>query len=259
MEFLVVRSGWYKDPKRMAVVKVINTLWDLLTVPEGVKVITKETSPTFWANERKRFGYHFYRYWSAWEEWKYCPSQYLAIVDIDVVPLRKDALVRLYSFLKEKVKDQSCVVTREPIAFAHDLWLSGDHSRGGLFLTPSEGFLILSGQVVPLVLQSECFHFLTSPLSVRVYGVKTKVGPYFADWWNHESENIRYFPYLKVMCLPETILVTDDRQKLPKVIQNRTDTCFFHPCSFVDNPQIFEGVISVLRSFLFGDGGVESI
>jgi len=258
MEFLVVRSGWYNDPKKMAVVKVINTLWDLLVVPDGVKVVTKETPPTFWANERKRFGYHFYRYWSAWEEWKYCPSQYLAIVDIDVVPLRRDALVRLYSFLKEKIKDQSCIVTREPIAFAHDLWFSRNHSRSGVFLTPSEGFLILSGQAVPVVLQSECLHFLTSPLSVRVYDMNTKVGPYFVQW-NHESMNVRYFPYLKVMCLPETILVTNDRQKLSEIIQSRTDICFFHPCLPVDNSQFFDGVISVLRSFIFGNGGAHII
>jgi len=257
MEFLVVRSGWYSDPKKMAVVKVINILWDLLTVPEGVKVVTKETPPTFRANERKQFGYHFCRYWSAWEEWKYCPSQYLAIVDIDIVPLRRDALIQLYSFLKAKVKDQSCIVTREPIAFAHDWWFSKDLSRSGLFLTPSEGFLILSGQAIPLVLQSECLHFLMSPLGIKIYDVNTKVGPYFAHYWNHESMNVRYFPYLKVMCLPETILVTDDRQKLPEVIQNRTDTCFFHPCLFIDNPQFFEGVISVLHSFIFGNGGVQ--
>jgi len=257
MEFLIVRSGWYKDPKKMAVIRVINTLWDLLIVPEGVKVITKEIPPTFWANERKRFGYHFYRYWSAWEEWKYYPSQYLAIVDIDVIPLRRDALVQLYSFLKEKIKDQSCVVTREPIAFAHDRWFSKDQSRSGLFLVPSEGILILSGQIIPLVLQSECLHFLTGPLDVVVYNTNRKTAPYFGCYWYHEAMDIRYFPYLKIVCLPKTILVTDDRQKLPEIIQNKTDICFFHPCLPVDDPQFFEEVISVLRSFIFGDGGVQ--
>lgn len=158
MELLIVRTGLYIDRRKQAVIDVITRLWERITIPDGVKVVTAPTPP-LWRTAKYRYNaFLYYKYWRAWQEWKECPAPFLAITDIDVFPTNNNALYALRDYLRS-LPGHIGMVTREPI---NCMAISNARNFiGSLAFTPSEGLLVVMRNYIPTFLLHQTQKYLT--------------------------------------------------------------------------------------------------
>lgn len=226
MEMLVVRAGYYLNKKRQAVVDMITRLWERLTIPNTAKVVTRQTPPLWWAGKYKAYGFHYYRYFAAWEEWKYCPAKFLVLVDIDVLPTHRGALYALLDYLKSLPPGVG-LVTRQLVAGLTP------PVEGSLTLSPSEGLWVIIDRYIPPVLLHQLQKFLVACSSFRQNYV-----------FKAEGQLVENLPPVPTVCFPSNLLTIVDAggSNLEEIAK---DTLFIHPAGDIANHNFLELVFQL--------------
>ncbi|MEM2460403.1 MAG: hypothetical protein QXV20_03970 [Candidatus Hadarchaeales archaeon] len=241
MKYLVVRSWYYHDPRARALISVVDNLWNLLEVPPSTKVVTKTIPKPWWNYNPKSRGFYYGRYWMAWEEWKYCPAQFLLVVDADVIPTNKKALVNLCNFL-DRIPPHIGIVTREVVVRVETLVGQRFVHTAGIGFMPSEGISVWQGKYIPSLFFSKVYQYLwvTSPHVKWAHGVDVSEGIYTCG-----------LPPIPMMTFPPEILVLIGTDTVvTEELFSKTN--FIHASGSVVRPEFAQVVFTALKRTIEG-------
>lgn len=241
MKFLIVRSRHYLDPRARAIIKVVDELWNLLEIPPSMKYVVKDIPPLWWNYNPKSRRFYYARYWLAWEEWKEHPTEFLLVVDADVVPTNKKALVKLREFL-EQVPPHIGIVTREVVTRVESMLGKRFVHTSGIGFMPSEGISVWRGKYIPALFFSKVFQYLwvTSPFVKWAHGVDVSEGIYTCG-----------LPPIPMMTFPPEILILigTDTYVEESFLEK---TNFIHPSGSVASVPYSQLVFTLLKRSLEG-------
>lgn len=241
MKFLIVRSRYYFDPRAQAIIKVVDELWRLLEVPPQTKVVTRDIPPRWWNYNILNQEFYYARYWLAWEEWKEYPAEFLIIVDADVVPTNRKALVNLCNFLNE-IPSHIGIVTREVVARVETLLGCRFLHTSGIKFVPSEGISAWRGKYIPPLILSKVFQYLwvISPYVKWSFGIDISEGIYTCG----------LPPIPMVTFPPEIIILIRADTSVDEEIFSKAN--FIHPSGSVASVPYAQLVFTALKLSLEG-------
>lgn len=225
---LLVRAGSYEDERKQRVIRVVHEVWKHVQIPEDTVIVTKELTKKWYRACRELYAGHFFRYWGAWEAYKTLPAEWLAIADIDVLPLRKDAVKMLLEFLSS-LPEHVGIVTRICIGVAGFI----DDN----FFFPSEGLLAVRKPFIPsllsLILNYHMMNATQSSNELKKYVLAC------------EGRILSHLPFRGITFFPEHLLLIGGVDKC----SIEWDTAFLHVAGDNSHPNYFNCVLSLLRKF----------
>lgn len=241
MKFLVVRAWYYDDPRIQAVMGMVDKLWELLEVPPLTKVVTRHLSTIWKGLPFQKRGFYYARYWAAWEEWKICPARFLVIVDADVIPTNRKALVNLCNFL-DQIPAHIGIVTRETIGRVENTLRQRFVIFNNVGFMPSEGISAWQGKYIPALLMHKMYQYpwVAYPLLKSKYEISMSEGIYTCG-----------LPPIPMVTFPKEILIlTGTGAAVPPEVIDSTN--FIHPSGYVGNLGYAQTVFSVFQRSIEG-------
>lgn len=207
LDLLVVRAFNYKEDYLNTLMDFVTNLFPLLNMPPNTKVVSIRLPKKWIAYPSVSCSYPYTgRFIFAIKVWRNHPAKWLAVMDGDVIPTRKTALIELHQFLMEEAK--TLITTRKIFSdtmnvvdiFSNKTWFS-QKSRFALMgatTAPMHGLICFHHKLIPLLQKIVC----SFPISLfSEYLMSTTLPPI----------NIQTFPPKILSLLPtyHKITITD--------------------------------------------------